>query len=111
VIDGVGAVVARFRWAPVGLETSFWTVSDGLFAEAFSINCELRFTERASRWMNTPFCEPDSACVIDGVGAVVARFRWAPVRLGTSFWTVSDGLFAEAFSINCELGFTERASR
>jgi hypothetical protein len=82
-----------------------------LFAEAFSINCELGFTKRASRWITSPFCEPDSTGRIDGVGVVVARFRWTPVRLGTSFWTVSDGLFAEAFSINCELGFTERASR
>jgi hypothetical protein len=82
-IDGVGVVVARLRCTPVGFGTSFLTVSDGLFAEAFSVNTELGFAERASRWMNAPFCEPDSAGRIDGVGAVVARFRCAPVGLGT----------------------------
>ena len=111
MIDGVGGVVARFRWAPVGSETRFAAVSDGLFAEAFSVNTELGFTERASRWINAPFCEPDSIEMIDGVEVVVARFRWTRVGLGTSFWTVSDGVFAEAFSINSELGFAERVSR
>ena len=62
---------------------------------AFSINTELGFTERASRWMNAPFCEPDSIEMIDGVEVVVARFRWTRVGLGTSFWTVSGRVFAE----------------
>ncbi len=75
MIDGVGVVVARLRWTRVGLGTSFWTVSYGVFAEAFSVNTELGFTERVSRWMNAPFCEPDSIERIDGVGGVVARFR------------------------------------
>ena len=42
---------------------------------------------------------------------VVARFRWTRVGLGTSFWTVSNGVFAGAFSVNTELGFAERVSR
>ena len=95
MIDGVEVVVARFRWTRVGLGTSFWTVSDGVFAGAFSVNTELGFTERASRWMNAPFCEPDSTCVIDGVGAVVATFRWTPVGLGTRFAAISRWLLAE----------------
>ena len=95
MIDGVEVVVARFRWTRVGLGTSFWRVSDGVFAGAFSINSELGFTERASRWMNAPFCEPDSIEMIDGVEVVVARFRWTRVGLGTSFCTVSNGVFAE----------------
>ena len=90
MIDGVGVVVARFRWTRVGLGTSFWTVSNGVFAGTFSINSELGFAERASRWINAPFCEPDSIEMIDGVGVVVARFRWTRVGLGISFWTVSD---------------------
>jgi hypothetical protein len=110
-IDGVGAVVTTFRWTPVGSETRLPAVSDGLFAEAFSINCELGLAERASRWNNAPFCEPDSTGRIDGVGAVVATFRWTPVGSEARFATVSDGLFAEVFSINCELGLAERASR
>ena len=94
-IDGVGAVVATFRWTPVGSETRLPTVSDGMFAEAFSINCELGLAERAPRWMTSPFFEPDSTGRIDGVGAVVARFRWTPVGSETPFWTVSSRVFAE----------------
>ena len=95
MIDGVGAVVARLRWTRVGSETRFPAVSDGLFAGAVSINSELGFTERVSRWMNAPFCEPDSTGMIDGVGAVVARLRWTRVGSETPFWTVSGRVFAE----------------
>jgi hypothetical protein len=94
-IDGVGVVVARFRWAPVGTKTRLAAVSDGLVAEAFSVNTELGFTERASRWMNAPFCEPDSAFVIDGVGVVVARFCWAPVGTKIRLAAISRWLLAE----------------
>ena len=104
--DGLGGDCdsARLDWL-AALESVASTV------DGFSLNPGFGLAERASRWMTSPFFEPDSTGRIDGVGAVVATFRWTPVGSETRLPTVSDGMFAEAFSINCELVFTERASR
>ncbi len=45
--------------------------------------------------MNAPFCEPDSIEMIDGVGVVVATFRWTPVGTEIRFAAISRWLRAE----------------
>ena len=89
-LDGLGGDCdsARLDWL-AALESVASTV------DGFSLNPGFGLAERASRWMTSPFFEPDSTGRIDGVGAVVARFRWARVGSETPFWTVSSRVFAE----------------